>query len=800
MQARSSGWSSRKRLGWALALGGTLAIGLVWLLGSESGPEAANAGRASTNGGSSSSPDERVADPNTPTRVLEVLVEGCRGPAADALVFVKVDEELVSGTTDPHGKVRIKARLGPAEVRARVAGWEGTAQAQADQGSVVVRSCRGAEVKGHIIYSGYRTPAEGVTVRLLDGSGQTLDEVESDFHGAYRLSDPELEASSVMVDAGDHGEATEEVLAPLRSGEVRELDFALGASFELVGWVVDTRGDPVSGVHVSIAAENAGVSWHGVTDQGGGFRFERAPVQALRLTADGGDLGLVSRRVVPFEERRMDVTLVLEPTGTLIVSTPSGVRGQVLVQNWSSPQIHGAVPEPSPEEYYPPPTDYEEAPPTETPTVEPELEQLNGVLTKALSTYDENDPVESLVRFLGAMREGMPELEQTLRGELGQLAPGEDKTFEELARLAAKKLVETDPSALDAFAYAAERVRDGMTGVEALMAASQEMDARRRVDTETVPEEVASSGPHGPEGGELPPESYIGDEAAVDEVPMEELAIEPPKVSPLFERLSEQFGGLISPYFQDDSGLVAQGGVGEELRVPGAFRYNVLLVLDETEPDGTRYAVPCGEVLVPAGRTIEMVCGAETEAALTGKVVDARGRPVEGARVILDGEQETETDRFGAWTLTYTARTALPCSIRVTKEGAIDQQWRPSERINLQCAPGSTLEVAPITLRREEEAPLLTPDQPFGGVGGSLEQGLEGVVLGTIRPDGPLALDGIDEYSTILKVDDEDATSWPVEEMLARLRGDVGTHVQLQVRGPDGELIETTIERALVTP
>lgn len=781
---------------WGLVASGAIAVGLVWVLGSDSRPEAARAAPEASEevkpGG-----EAPVADPNAPSRVLEVLVEGCRGPAADALVFVKVDEELVSGTTDPHGKVRIKAKVGPAEVRARVAGWEGLAATVADQSSVVVRSCRGAEVKGHIIYSGTRTPAEGVTVRLLDGSGQTIDEVETDFYGAYRLSDPELEASSVVAEVEGEGEGAEEELAPLRSGEVRELDIALGTTFELVGWVVDVRGDPVSGVYVSISAEGAGVSWRGVTDQGGGFRFARAPLQALRLTADGGDLGLVSRRVVPFDERRMDVTLVLEPTGTLIVLTPPGVRGQVLVQNWSSPLIHGAMPEPSPEEYYPPIAGHEEPPPTEAPSVEPELERMNGILTKALADYDENDPVESLVRFLGHMREGMPELEQTLRGELSQLAPGEDKSFEELARLAAKKLVETDPSALDAFRIAAEKVRDGMTGVDALMAASEEMNARQKADTEVVPEEVDPSLTF-----EDPPLDQPGEAeaVAVDEYPMAEPAIEPPPISPLLERLQEQFGGLVYAYFPDDAGVVAKGAVGEELRVPGAFRYSVTLVLDEQEPDGTQYAVGCGEVLVPAGRTIEMFCGVETEAALTGKVVDAKGRPIEGARVMLDGAQETETDRFGEWTLKYSSRTAIPCSVRVTKEGAIDEEWRPSERINLQCVPGGVVEVSPITLRREEEAPLLQPDEPFGGVGGSLEQGLEGVVLAGIRPDGPLALDGIDEYSTILKVDDEDASSWPVEEMLARLRGDVGTHVQLQVRGPDGELIETTIERALVTP
>lgn len=783
---------------WGLAFGAAIAVGLVWVLGSGSTPEAVHGARLATPEGVEAEGEEAAADPNAPSRVLEVLVEGCRGPAPDALVFVKVGDELVSGTTDPHGKARIKTKPGVAEVRARVAGWEGVVSTAADQGAVVVRSCRGAEIKGRVIFSGTRTPAVGVTVRLLDGTGQTIDEVETDFDGAYRLADPELVASSVFVEADGDGEGTEEELAPLRSGEVREVDFAIGPTFELVGWVVDVRGDPVSGAYVSIAAESAGVSWRAVTDQGGGFRFPRAPLQALRLTADGGDLGLVVRRIMPFDERRMDVTLVLEPTGTLIVLTPEGVRGQVTLTNWSNPLYHGTMPEPSPEEYYPPPEIGLEEPPTEeAPSVEPELERMNGILTQALSTYDENDPVESLVRFLGAMREGMPELEQTLRGELGQLAPGENKTFEELARLAAQKLVETDPSALDAFGIAAEKVRDGMTGVDALMAASDEMNARKQADSETVPEELDPD-----LAFEDPMTNGPGEDHAVtvDEQPMAEPAIEMPQVSPLFERLSQQFGGLAFPYYPDDAGVVGRGAVAEEIRVPGAFRYSVTLILDETEPDGAQYAVACGDVLIPAGRTIEMFCGVETEAVLTGKVVDTRGRPVEGARVFLDGAEKTETDRFGAWTVTYSARSAYACSVLVTREGAIDAQWRPSERINLQCVPGGTTEVAPIVLRREEEAPLLQPDEPFGGVGGSLEQGLEGVVLAGIRADGPLALDGIDEQSTILKVDDEDATSWPVEEMLARLRGDVGTHVQLQVRGPDGELIETTIERALVTP
>lgn len=799
MQARSSGSSSRQRWVWGLAAGAAIAIGLVFVLSSGSKDTSDSKGPESPHGAVAGGGVEQ-ANPNEPARVLEVLVEGCRGPAPDALVFVKVGDELVSGTTDTRGKARIKTKPGVAEVRARVAGWEGVVSTAADQGSVLVRSCRGAEVMGQIIYSGTRTLAVGVAVRLLDGSGQTIDEVETGFDGAYRLADPELVASSVFVEADGDGEGTEEELAPLRSGEVRKVDFAIGTTFELVGWVVDVRGDPVSGAYVSLAAERTDVSWRGVTDQGGGFRFPRAPLQALRLTADGGDLGLVVRRIVPFDERRMDVTLVLEPTGTLIVLTPEGVRGQVILTNWSNPLHHGTMPEPSPEEYYPPPEIGLEGPPpeeTQAPSVEPQLEQMNAMLTKALSDYDENDPVESLVRFLGHMREGMPELEQTLRGELGQLAPGEDKSFEELARLAAQKLVETDPSALDAFRIAAEKVRDGMSGVDALMAASDEMNARERADSETVPEEVDPEFSFEDPSVDTPSEDQA---VTVDEQPMVEPAIEMPRVSPLFERLSEQVGGMAFPYFPDDAGMVGRGAVGEEIRVPGAFRYVVTIIFDETEPDGTQYAVGCGEVLIPAGRTIEMFCGVETEAVLTGKVVDTRGRPVEGARVFLDGTERTETDRFGAWTVSESSRTAFACSVLVTKEGAIDEQWRPSERINLQCVPGGTTEVAPIVLRREEEAPLLQPDEPFGGVGGALEQGQEGVVLAGIRPDGPLALDGIDEQSTILKVDDEDATSWPVEEMLARLRGDVGTHVQLQVRGPDGELIETVIERALVNP
>lgn len=798
MQAASSG--SRVRAARLyLGLGAIGAVALVWWMtssGDSNTPslEPKPAPGLAAVDGTGPSPSKAPA-----ARMLEVMVEGCRGPAADTLVFVKVGEELVSGTTDPHGKVRIGTAMGRAEVKAKVAGWEGVTVIGDSDTTVLVRSCRGGEVKGHIIYSGGTTPAVEVPVRLVDGAGNLIDEVLSDNEGAYRVIDPELTAAMVLVGPEDE-EPVEEELTPLRPGEVRELDVVLGPTFELVGWVVDLKGDPLSGVMVSIAAEGAGVSWRAMTESGGGFRFPRAPQQPLRLNADGGDLGAVSRRVIPYSERRIDVTLVLEPTGAVLVLTPPDLKGQVVLQSWSSATVNNFV-EPTAEEYYPP-AGSDEA----VADMDSQMERMQGALTQALMAYDEADPAAGMVGILMGMREAMPEIEQTLRAELGQKFPGsEDKGFEELAKLAIDKALEEEPELPKVFAVAARKAREGVSGLEAMMAASQEIEAERKAEEPVPPTELDPEAPiEAPMVDGEPPLEGPYDEAMTVETeypqPMvAEEAYEAPPDSPLLVRLKEVLGDTVFPYYADDSGVVGRGAVGTEIRVPGAFRYSVLVILDETDPDGQRYAFPCGEVLVPAGRTIEMYCGRETEAAITGTVVDVRGRPIEGARVTLDEVTETTTDHFGEYALTWTGRVANPCAVRVALETA-NEAWRPSERVNLQCVPGGTLEVAPIVLRREEEAPLLAPSEPFGGVGGALESGFEGVLISSVTPDGPLALDGIDGNSTILKVDDEDATSWPVEEMLARLRGDVGSVVQLQVRGPDGELIETVIERGLITP
>ena len=774
MQSGSSGARAHWKLWVGGAVGVASAVCVAWWLW----PEASTAEGATKRGRAASqteTPD--TAEPATgPSRVLEVMVEGCRGPAADTLVFVKVGDHLVSGTTDPRGKVRIATTPGPAEVRARVAGWEGTALAGATDAAVVVRSCRSGEVTGRVWRVDHGGAAQDVIVRLVDATGVQLDETVTDSLGDYRLIDADLAAAAIeVVDEADD-ELAETVLEPLRPGEVREVNLTIGPTFELVGWVLDVRGEPLAGVLVSILAENTGMTWRTVTDGGGAFQFERAPVQPLRLTADGGDLGLVSRRVVAEDARRIDVTLVLEPTGAVMVLAPPEVKGHVILQSWTTTML-GSPYEAIPDMGEPNEDDVSERA-IDDQGDGPQLELLESTLSTTLAAYDETDPISGMATMLSQLRKAMPELEEMIRNDLASRVPNiSDMDFETVARIASEKAFDEDPNLPQVLALAASKARNGSGGIEAMMNAESEF---RELHTVTPP---------------------VADEA-IEAVPIDDISVDSviiPDESPLFERLEKLLGDVVFAYYPDDTSVVARGAIGEVIQVPGAFRYHVTIVIDEADPDGQRYAISCGEVLVPAGRTIEMYCGREADAIITGKVVDARGRPLEGALVILQDDTETMTDGDGAYTINWSGNTAIPCSLRVVRE-VEGEAWRPSGRVNLQCVPGSTLEVAPITLRREDEAPVHSPDTPFGGIGGALADGPEGVQINHVRADGPLALDGIDRYSTILKVDDEDATSWPVEEMLTSLRGDVGSLVQLQVRAPDGEIIETVIERGLITP
>jgi len=834
---------SRAKHWGALAVVGGLGL-LVWLvLGKDAATTPAKPERKPSGQTETAEPGAVPGRLSGATRSIDVQVEACRGPASDALVFVKVGEVLVSGRTDAGGRARFVIAPGQAEVRARVGAHEVSMMA-GDAPMVVVKACKGGALYGKVVSEWGGSTGADVVVKLVGADGTVIDEGVTDDEGRYRMIDPELVAARLVVDRADMMDETGEggdpdgdglvmEFAALKSGEERQLDVVVGTALELVGWVLDPAGSPQLGVTVSVEAEGAAVRWRAVTDQGGGFRFPRVPQVPMRVTADGGDLGVTSLRVIPRGEQRKDVTLVLEPTGTLVVMVAPGVKGEVLVRAYSA-AAHGPDAqwvEPLPEEYYPRPDgpDGEPGWEHEPGNVEgvagtdasnelginddPMMKAMDEALNETLKDFDAERPVDGIAAMVERVVQKQPLMEELFRMEVSKVAPGsEGKSLSELARVVAEKAIAEEPELVGILTLAAEKSRNGATGMMALMEASTQ-------HAEKMQEAKEGEVMQGEESeGEASEGEAIG---GMSEEPLaimtsESEAVEnyaDPAVSDyealmqqseaFLARLTERYGELVVGAYIDESVIVGRGRPGDEVRVRGSMRYHVAVVLEEVGPAGERFELTCGEVLVPTGKTVDVYCGRAVETVLAGRVVDVKGRGVEGASVQVehtDGAVESATtDKTGGYVLSFEVERASPCAMRVTNERG-GEAWRPSQRVNLACAPGHTVEVDTIVLRREEEAPALRLWEPFGGVGGMLQGGEEGVVLAGLSADGPLAMDGIEEGSTILQVDEEEATTWSVEEMLARLRGDVGSEVTLRLRSPQGELVETVIERGLITP
>ncbi|MCP4372415.1 MAG: PDZ domain-containing protein, partial [Deltaproteobacteria bacterium] len=82
------------------------------------------------------------------------------------------------------------------------------------------------------------------------------------------------------------------------------------------------------------------------------------------------------------------------------------------------------------------------------------------------------------------------------------------------------------------------------------------------------------------------------------------------------------------------------------------------------------------------------------------------------------------------------------------------------------------------------------------GIGARL--GMEDGLPMIVAPfDGsPADLAGVEAGDIIIEVDDEDVTSWPLNDVVDNIRGEAGTEVELTLLRPDeGESLEVTIVR-----
>ncbi len=179
----------------------------------------------------------------------------------------------------------------------------------------------------------YGNPLTGVKIAILGDEG-VIYEVAVGPEGAYLREDDLLLGNRIIV------ASEERPLSPLMAGEARLLDVVVGETREVVGWVLDLAGDPVAGARVTLRGEQAKATWSSWTDGGGGFRFTHAPETVVRVTADAGELGMSSVRLARTNDERREVTLVLEPTGTLIVNARPGLGEDVIVRAWDA-EAHG---------------------------------------------------------------------------------------------------------------------------------------------------------------------------------------------------------------------------------------------------------------------------------------------------------------------------------------------------------------------------------------------------------------------------------------------------------------------------
>jgi membrane-associated protease RseP (regulator of RpoE activity) len=171
-------------------------------------------------------------------------------------------------------------------------------------------------------------------------------------------------------------------------------------------------------------------------------------------------------------------------------------------------------------------------------------------------------------------------------------------------------------------------------------------------------------------------------------------------------------------------------------------------------------------------------------------VLDSAGRPIEGARV--------STSRFGTWAMTRAS--AFPGAPRTITgaDGAFLLSGVPAGGVPVfaahpayRSARPTWVQVSPdaparVELRLEKAAPgdESADEKPFGGVGLTLGPTRQGVMAYGVVEGGPAFEAGIRSGDRIHAVDGLPVDGRPIDELVARIRGPVGTPVVFDLSRP----------------
>lgn len=794
-------------------LGAIAIIALAWWLvaGSSAAPQRLAAGAPGASASGASDAPRALGGPvDLHQHPLAVTVIGCRRrPAAGAKVVALAGARAYVATADGDGRasVLVPDDVGTVLVRASV-GRHTSAPVPAERGAVEVSACPGAGVHGKVVDQD-GTPVPGVAIALSAEDGSYIDETVSDDDGAYELADAQLDGRGLVVETSDG--PSPRALGPLAAAEDREVDVIVGGLREVVGWVLDMNGDPQPGVVVTLRAEKFESTWAAITGPGGEFRFPYAPSTPVRVDADGGELGLASARLAGSSAPRREVELVLEPMGTITVFGPDKGEGTVAVVRCFDARYHGA------DDLYTDDLDAagsdpygydfagdgaidprQEGPADTEP--DPSMDSMFATMADGLRGFDRDKPLESVTRVMATM----------MRAGLGgpDIAdPSLD--IDAAAAETAKQLIESAPELVAAFARASELLGRGLGPREAFETAARELGFADGVgggdeppaeveDTEDGPVIVTKT-PR-PEVDGVTPWDHSAEYATSMGSPVEE-SVEPYDAAGLPEAASGEggegeelttFEPLVvdaSAADDDQRAVATRGGLGVPMRVRASYAYAVQI----RYPDGTDLF--CGRVFVDPGADAVVRCGEDQgEAHIVGRIVGTDGQPLTGI-VVSEGQGQATTDADGRFDLAMQLWSTSEAFVMATDPSGA---FTPSSRRNINATASEVTDIGELVMRRPEETPIGSPTEDFGGIGGLVSLDETGLHLDDLEPDSPLALAGAEAGDAIIMVDGVSAGELSMDELLLRLRGEAGSHVNLRLRNGAGEVFELDLERAII--
>jgi hypothetical protein len=751
-----------------LALLATVAAGLAALLvhllvREDAPPTLAPAAPTTTTSAPTTAPSPEPAAAMAVPGVLLVNVSTCPGVVyEEATVTATLGAQTFSAPLERVGETRATARI---EVPRSLVGqrfsvtlgWRDwvSQPAFAGAGAAELDVCPGATLRGRVVTTA-GAGRFGVKVELLDAEGRRVATTTSDADGAFMAIDARLAARAIAVPDVD-GPESRRPLVPLAPLENRHHDIIVGPARVVVGWVLDTAGDPQPGVRVALTWEGTQkdgrpTGWVALTDSRGQFEFKHAPLDALRVMADGGPRGSAAARVRGVSRPgRSDITLTLEPFAALRVAMSAPPANAHVVIRTSDPLAHGGV---------------AALDPSAGGTIG--AARLYRALEPALRAWNDLDVESSLTSVALAMMQPGGELPLPL----GDAPLPDTEALKAAALRAARRALLESPDTASHFGVVARRLRNGMDLPTAL---ATPFDALKPGWTETFDDDAPDSPDAAPEAAPvLTPEDLVALRARWG-ADLPDAAFEPARF---------------------DWTSIAHGAIGEWLQVKPGFSYDVALVIP-----GLRGEVACGTVFVATGDQLELPCAKTADATVSGRVVDATGRPVADAVVRGGTRLETRTGTDGRFLLKESVVRTMTLDVWICKG------CQPGSaagiaggRRGVRFVPGTTSDLGDLPL---DSAAGVGPDGAIGAGGGQLSPVAGGYFVESLDRDGALELQGVEPGHRIVRVGDDDAGSVQPQQMLRLLRDGLeqagtplGDGLILMLRTVEGELYPVPLNPA----